>query len=92
MLLLFAYVLWVAFVFAMAWAIIPPLFGHLKRLTDELFGRPRQFTITPHEETEWGTMFAIRDPKGQIVGLDTYTVARQRCAAFNRGEAPPSAR
>ena len=44
----------------------------------------RQFTIRPHEETEWGTMFAIVDPSGKVVGYDRKVPAEQRCAALNR--------
>lgn len=44
----------------------------------------RKHTIRPHEETEWGTMFAIVDPSGQIVGYDRKKAAEERCAALNQ--------
>lgn len=52
---------------------------------DEAVARSRRFTIRPHEETEWGTMFAIVDPDGKIIGYDRRVPAEQRCAALNRG-------
>lgn len=46
---------------------------------------PVQFTVRPHEKTEWGMMFAIVDPRGEIVGYDRKVPAEQRCAALNSG-------
>lgn len=44
----------------------------------------KRYRVVEHEKTDWGTMFAIISPKGEIVGLDRYVVAKQRCAALNR--------
>lgn len=63
----------------------PPSNRYLNKLGDlieGLFGG-RRFTVAAHEETEWGTMFAIIAPSGQIVGYDRYVPARQRCSALN---------
>jgi hypothetical protein len=43
-----------------------------------------RYRVEPHEETEWGQMFAIVDLDGEIVGLDRWKPAHERCAALNR--------
>ena len=42
------------------------------------------FRIEEHEETAWGTMFAIIGPDGEIVGLDRYAQAKARRDELNR--------
>jgi hypothetical protein len=42
-----------------------------------------RYRVEPHEETEWGRMFAIVDLDGTIVGLDRGKPANERCAALN---------
>jgi hypothetical protein len=42
-----------------------------------------RYRVEPHEETEWGQMFAIVDLDGEIVGLDRWKPANERCAALN---------
>jgi hypothetical protein len=42
-----------------------------------------RYRVEPHEETEWGQMFAIVDLDGEIVGLDRWKPAHERCAALN---------
>jgi hypothetical protein len=44
------------------------------------------YRVVPHEETEWGTLFAIVGPWGKIYGYDRFVPATQRCAALNRRE------
>lgn len=46
--------------------------------------RSRRFKVVEHEETEWGTMFAIVSPQGKIVGYDRWKPAQERCAALNK--------
>jgi hypothetical protein len=82
-----AWFAWAVFVILGAALIVPPIINSTGGLIDRglvVIGvaKPR-FTIRPHEETEWGTMFAIVDPKGEVVGLDRYAAAKQRCAALN---------
>jgi hypothetical protein len=79
-----AWFAWAVFVLSVASLVMPPTMRRLRGLADALFGPPR-FKISPHEETEWGTMFAIVDPKGEIVGLDRYVVAKARCDELNSG-------
>jgi hypothetical protein len=43
-----------------------------------------RFRLVPHEETEWGTIFAIVGPWGKVYGYDRYIPAMQRCEALNK--------
>ncbi len=45
--------------------------------------RPGLYWIRLREQTIWGAMFEIVSPDGEVVGMDRYIVARQRCHALN---------
>jgi hypothetical protein len=61
--------------------IVPRAIHRLGRLADVLF--TAKFTIRKREETEWGALFDIVSPKGEVVGFDRYAVAKARCDQLN---------
>jgi hypothetical protein len=80
-----AWVAWGVFVLAVSALIVPPIILRMGRFADVLFG-PRKFTIRKREETEWGALFDIVSPKGDVIGFDRYAVAKARCDQLNSSE------
>jgi hypothetical protein len=82
--LCYAYVVFFA-VWAAGWLI----FG---KADEVLWFMPRKkaYRLVEQEMTEWGVMFAIISPKGDIVGIDRWKPANERCAALNRQPQPRS--
>ena len=42
------------------------------------------FKAVPHEQTEWGAIFAVVDKNGRIVALDRWYLAEARAEELNR--------
>lgn len=71
-----------AIAYVVTWAGL--VFGFGGMMVMAFWPEKKPYRVVEHEKTDWGVMFAIVSPKGEIVGLDRWKPARERCAALNR--------